>query len=54
MYRILIEKKGKLGLLHKFVKDSDVSVLASFANLDKDEIDKIHSQPLFASGFDYT
>lgn len=49
-----IEKAGKQGLIHTFIKDNDVIVMAAFENMDKAEIQAVHNQPLFASGFDYT
>ena len=45
--------KGKLGMIHTFLKDSDVEVLASFKNIDKTEIESLRSKPIFASAFDY-
>jgi hypothetical protein len=41
------------GLLHPFVKDSDVYVMASFHDVDKERIKQIQTLPLYASGFDY-
>ncbi len=41
------------GLLHPFVKDSDVYVMASFHDVDKGRIQQIQTLPLYASGFDY-
>lgn len=51
--RTSIMKKGNLGLIHSFIKDSDVFILSSFQNMDTTEIDALKSQPLFASAFDY-
>lgn len=51
--RASILKKGDLGLIHSFVKDSDVFILSSFQNIDAAEISALKSQPLFASAFDY-
>lgn len=48
-----ILEKGKTGLLHSFIKDSDVFILASFHDLSEAEISDIKLRPLFASGFDY-
>ncbi|PTM11225.1 MAG: GNAT family N-acetyltransferase [Bacteroidetes bacterium] len=45
--------KGKLGLIHTFLKDSDVEVLASFENIDNTEIEHLKSKPIYASAFDY-
>jgi len=39
--------------LHPFVKDSDVYVMASFHDVDKERIKQIQTLPLYASGFDY-
>lgn len=44
---------GKLGLLHGFVKDSDVTILADFQNCTAADIALVERQPLFASAFDY-
>lgn len=48
-----ILKKGKTGIIHSFIKHSDVFIMASFHNLNKAEISNIKSRSLFASGFDY-
>lgn len=48
-----ILEKGKTGLLHSFIKESDVFILASFHDLTKTEIEDIKARPLFASAFDY-
>ena len=49
-----IYEKLDLGLVHSFVKDSDIRILASFKNMTKDEIDVLKKQPLYASAFDFT
>jgi RimJ/RimL family protein N-acetyltransferase len=46
-------EKGKTGLIHSFIKDSDVYIMASFHDCNEDEIKDIKSRPLFASAFDY-
>jgi len=48
-----IVKKSRLGLIHSFIKDSDVFILSAFQNMSTSEVDSIKSQPLFASAFDY-
>lgn len=48
-----IVTKGNLGLIHTFLKDSDVEILASFKNIKEPEITSLKSKPLFASAFDY-
>lgn len=48
-----ILKKGNLGLIHTFLKDSDVKIMASFQNLSETEILELEASPLFASAFDY-
>ena len=48
-----IMKIGKLGMIHSFIKDSDVEVMASFKNMNENEISNVKSQPVFASAFDY-
>lgn len=45
--------KGKLGLIHSFIKDSDVEIMAAYKNIDETKIDKLKSKPIFASAFDY-
>jgi RimJ/RimL family protein N-acetyltransferase len=52
--RAKIEKAGQQGLIHAFIKDNDVIVMAAFENMSEAEIQAVHEQPLFASGFDYT
>lgn len=44
---------GKLGLMNKFVKDSDVYIMASYQNMTAEEIYTVENSPLYASGFDY-
>jgi RimJ/RimL family protein N-acetyltransferase len=48
-----ILRNGKLGLIHSFVKESDVYIMTSFHDLSDREIQDIRNSPLFASGFDY-
>jgi GNAT superfamily N-acetyltransferase len=48
-----IEAKGKLGLIHTFVKGSDATVMASFENMSAEERRMVQEQPLFVSGFDF-
>ncbi len=48
-----INENVKPGLLHSFIKNSDVYILASFHALSETEIADLKSRPLFASAFDY-
>ena len=48
-----INENVKPGLLHSFIKNSDVYILASFHALSETEIVDLKSRPLFASAFDY-
>lgn len=48
-----ILEKGKTGLIHSFIKDSDVFIMAAFHDLTQPEIADFKSRPLFVSGFDY-
>lgn len=48
-----ILEKGKTGLIHSFIKDSDVFVMAAFQDLTEAEIADLKSRPLFVSGFDF-
>jgi L-amino acid N-acyltransferase YncA len=52
-HRQRIERFGSLGLIHSFVKDSDVTIMASFQHLTAEERESFRHQPLFASAFDY-
>jgi L-amino acid N-acyltransferase YncA len=45
---------NKLGLLHRFIKDSDAFILASYYDLSSSEIAAFRSRPLYASSFDLT
>jgi RimJ/RimL family protein N-acetyltransferase len=45
--------KGKLGMIHSFIKDSDVEIMAAYKNINETKIDKLKSKPIFASAFDY-
>jgi RimJ/RimL family protein N-acetyltransferase len=49
-----ILQHNKLGLLHRFVKDSDAYLLASYCNMTKEEISAFRSMHLYASSFDLT
>jgi len=51
-YKALI-KYGRLGLINKFVKGSDVYIMASYQNMTVEEIYATENSPLYASGFDY-
>ena len=51
--RATLLKKGKLGLLHRFVKDSDIEIMTSFKNINASEIANMKSKPLYASAFDF-
>lgn len=48
-----ILEKGKLGMIHSFIKNSDVEIMASFKNIDSSKIERLKSKPIFASAFDY-
>jgi hypothetical protein len=48
-----LEKHGKLGLLHTFVRESDVHIMAAFHGFQKSEIDAILVRPLYACAYDY-
>lgn len=48
-----ILEKCKAGLIHTFIKDSDVFIMAAFHDLTEEEITDLKSRPLFVSGFDY-
>ncbi len=50
----MILKHNKLGLLHSFIKRSDAYILASYYDLDENEIAAFKSRPLYASSFDLT
>ena len=45
--------RGKLGMIHSFIKDSDVEIMAAYKNVDENKIEKLKSKPIFASAFDY-
>lgn len=51
--RNTLESKGKLGLIHTFIKDSDVVIMASYKNMNEEEIRDFKSRPLYASAYDY-
>ncbi len=44
---------GRSGLINKFVKESDVYIMASYQNMTVEEIYATENSPLYASGFDY-
>jgi RimJ/RimL family protein N-acetyltransferase len=48
-----IMENGKTGLIHSFIKESDVFIMAAFHDLNEEEISDLKSRPLFVSGFDY-
>jgi len=48
-----ILENSKPGLIHSFIKDSDVFIMAAFNDLTEQEIADLKSRPLFVSGFDY-
>lgn len=52
--RARILKQGGLGLLHRFVKKSDVLLMTSYVGLSDREIEDFKSRPLYASSFDLT
>jgi hypothetical protein len=51
-YKVLMTY-GRTGLTNKFVKDSDVYIMASYQNMTPEEIQLTENCPLYASGFDY-
>lgn len=51
--RAKLVDEGNPGLLNSFVKDSDIYIMASFQNMDKEEISMLHNNPLYVSSFDY-
>ena len=52
-WRQELTRYGRLGLINKFVKDSDVYIMASYQHMTPEEIDATENSPLYASGFDY-
>jgi RimJ/RimL family protein N-acetyltransferase len=44
---------SKTGLIHSFIKESDVFIMAAFHDLNGEEIADLKARPLFVSGFDY-
>jgi hypothetical protein len=48
-----LQNYGKLGLINNFVKDSQVTIMASYKNLSEEEIQLVESLPVYASAFDY-
>jgi hypothetical protein len=53
LYEAMVRKKGGLGLLYNFTKDSDVRLMASYANLSEEEIQQVESHPVYAASFDF-
>lgn len=51
--RTQLLKKGHLGLIHRFVKDSDIEIMTAYKNITASEITDMTSKPLFASAFDF-
>jgi hypothetical protein len=45
--------KGKLGMIHSFIKDSDVEIMAAYKNINETKIENLKSKPIYASAFDY-
>ena len=52
LYKSLVNF-GRLGLINKFVAESDVYIMASYGNMTDEEIHTTENNPLYASGFDY-
>jgi len=48
-----ILENTKTGLIHSFLKDSDVYIMAAFHDLNEKEISDLAARPIFVSGFDY-
>lgn len=48
-----IMTQGNLGMIHSFIKDSDVEVMGSFKNMNETEISNVKLHPIFASAFDF-
>lgn len=48
-----IMEKCKAGLIHSFIKESDVYIMAAYHDLNDREIADLKSRPLFVSGFDF-
>jgi RimJ/RimL family protein N-acetyltransferase len=46
-------ESSKTGLIHSFIKESDVFIMAAFHDLNEGEIADLKARPLFVSGFDY-
>lgn len=44
---------NKMGLLNKFVKDSDSLVMASFENMSEEQIEIIRKMPTYVSSYDF-
>jgi L-amino acid N-acyltransferase YncA len=52
-YRNALTRYGRMGLINKFVKNSDVYIMASYQNMTPEEIHTTENSPLYASAFDY-
>jgi RimJ/RimL family protein N-acetyltransferase len=48
-----IMTNDNLGMIHAFIKDSDVEVMGSFKHMNETEIANVKSNPIFASAFDF-
>lgn len=48
-----IMEYGQPGLIHSFIKESDVFIMTAFHDLSKEEVADFKTRPLFVSGFDY-
>ncbi|MEI6947280.1 GNAT family N-acetyltransferase [Paraflavisolibacter sp. H34] len=48
-----LEGRGRKGLLHAFVRDSEALIMASFTHLNETEIMDIQARPLYVSAFDF-
>lgn len=47
-------KHDKLGLLHSFVNNSGAYIMASYSQLNGDEVNDFKSRPMYASAYDFT
>lgn len=52
-YYQMLEKKLSKGLIHFFVKNSDIKMMASWSGLDEPEVQGLHNSPVYASAFDH-
>lgn len=48
-----ILQKGQLGLIHSFIKDSDIIIMGSYKNMSDAEIKQVEKSPLYGSAFDF-